>query len=150
MPLWIAFALATRPASRRFTYGYGRVEDLAGVFVVAMITLSAIVAGYEAIQRLIHPQVIEHVGWVALAGLVGFIGNETVAIYRIRVGWQIGSAALAADGIRARTDGFTALAGADWRGWCGELTASEDDCPASRGAGLTPPRRRSADRRSPG
>ncbi|WP_082944960.1 cation diffusion facilitator family transporter [Mycobacterium sp. 852013-50091_SCH5140682] len=110
VPLWIAFALGARPASRRFTYGYGRVEDLAGVFVVAMITLSAIVAGYEAIDRLIHPHVIEHVGWVALAGLVGFIGNEWVAIYRIRVGRRIGSAALVADGIHARTDGFTSLA----------------------------------------
>lgn len=110
LPLWIAFALGARPASRRFTYGYGRVEDLAGVFVVAMITLSAIIAGYEAIHRLIHPQVIEHVGWVALAGLVGFIGNEWVAVYRIRVGRQIGSAALVADGIHARTDGFTSLA----------------------------------------
>ncbi|MEN4448049.1 cation diffusion facilitator family transporter, partial [Mycobacterium sp. SM3041] len=110
VPLWIAFALGTRAATRRYTYGFGRVEDLAGLFVVGMITLSAIIAGYEAVQRLIHPQVIDHVGWVALAGLVGFLGNETVAIYRIRVGRQIGSAALVADGIHARTDGFTSLA----------------------------------------
>lgn len=110
VPLWIAFALGAKPATRRYTYGFGRVEDLARSFVVAMITMSAIIAGYEAIARLIHPQQIEHVGWVALAGLVGFIGNEWVALYRIRVGHRIGSAALIADGLHARTDGFTSLA----------------------------------------
>lgn len=110
VPLWIAFALGAKPATRRYTYGFGRVEDLAGSFVVAMITMSAIIAGYEAIARLIHPQQIEHVGWVALAGLVGFVGNEWVALYRIRVGHRIGSAALIADGLHARTDGFTSLA----------------------------------------
>ncbi|CFB27943.1 cation efflux system protein [Mycobacterium tuberculosis] len=110
VPLWIAFALGAKPATRRYTYGFGRVEDLAGSFVVAMITMSAIIAGYEAIARLIHPQQIEHVGWVALAGLVGFIGNEWVALYRIRVGHRIGSAALIADGLHARTNGFTSLA----------------------------------------
>ena len=110
VPLWIAFALGTKAATRRYTYGFGRVEDLAGLFVVGMITLSAIIAGYEAVQRLVHQHVIDHVGWVALAGLVGFLGNETVAVYRIRVGRQIGSAALVADGVHARTDGFTSLA----------------------------------------
>lgn len=110
VPLWIAFALSTRTATRRYTYGFGRAEDLAGLFVVAMITMSAIVAGSEAITRLIHPRSIEHVGWVALAGLLGFLGNEWVALYRIRVGRRIGSAALIADGLHARTDGFTSLA----------------------------------------
>lgn len=110
IPLWIAFALGTRPATRRYTYGFGRAEDLAGLFVVAMIALSAVIAGFESIRRLINPVPIEHVGWVALAGLVGFIGNEWVALYRIRVGRRIGSAALVADGLHARTDGFTSLA----------------------------------------
>jgi cation diffusion facilitator family transporter len=110
VPLWIAFALSTKAATRRYTYGFGRVEDLAGLFVVAMITLSAIIAGYEAIERLIHPQPIQNLGWVALAGLAGFVGNEWVALYRIRVGRRIGSAALVADGLHARTDGFTSLA----------------------------------------
>ena len=110
VPLWIAFSLGAKAATRRYTYGFGRVEDLAGVFVVAMITMSAIVAGYEAVTRLFHPEPIEHVGWVALAGLLGFIGNEWVALYRIRVGRRIGSAALVADGLHARTDGFTSLA----------------------------------------
>jgi cation diffusion facilitator family transporter len=110
VPLWIAFALGTRAATRRYTYGLGRAEDLAGLFVVAMIALSAVIAGYQAVMRLIHPVQIQHVGWVAGAGLVGFIGNELVALYRIRVGRRIGSAALVADGLHARTDGFTSLA----------------------------------------
>ncbi|HKI43150.1 MAG TPA: cation diffusion facilitator family transporter [Mycobacterium sp.] len=110
VPLWIAFALSTKAATRRYTYGFGRVEDLAGLFVVAMITMSAIIAGYEAIMRLIHPEPIANAGWVALAGSVGFIGNEWVALYRTRVGRRIGSAALVADGLHARTDGFTSLA----------------------------------------
>ncbi len=110
VPLWIAFSLGTRAATRRYTYGFGRAEDLAGLFVVAMITSSAVIAGVEAVTRLIHPTRIENVGWVAAAGLVGFLGNELVAFYRIRVGRQIGSAALIADGLHARTDGFTSLA----------------------------------------
>jgi cation diffusion facilitator family transporter len=110
LPLWIAFAMGTRRATRRYTYGFGRVEDLAGLFVVAMIALSAVIAGYEAVGRLVDPRPNDHVGWVALAGLVGFIGNEWVALYRIRVGRRIGSAALVADGLHARTDGFTSLA----------------------------------------
>ena len=110
VPLWIAFALGTKAATRRYTYGLGRAEDLAGLFVVAMISLSAIIAGYEAIIRLAAPEPIEHTGWVALAGLIGFVGNEWVAVYRIRVGRRIGSAALVADGLHARTDGLTSLA----------------------------------------
>lgn len=110
IPLWIAFALGTKAATKRYTYGFGRAEDIAGLFVIAMIGLSAIIAGIESIRRLINPVSIEHVGWVAAAGLIGFIGNELVAVYRIRVGRRIGSAALVADGLHARTDGFTSLA----------------------------------------
>ena len=110
IPLWIAFVLGRRAATRRYTYGFGRAEDLAGLFVVAMITLSAAVAAFESIRRLINPVDIVHLPWVAAAGLVGFLGNEFVAVYRIRVGRQIGSAALVADGLHARTDGFTSLA----------------------------------------
>ncbi|WP_174185753.1 cation diffusion facilitator family transporter [Nocardia barduliensis] len=110
VPLWIAFALGRKAATRRYTYGYGRAEDLAGLFIVAMIALSALIAGYEAVRRLLAPVPLEHLGWVAAAGLVGFLGNETVALYRIRVGRRIGSAALVADGLHARTDGFTSLA----------------------------------------
>ncbi|WP_083889114.1 cation diffusion facilitator family transporter [Nocardia pneumoniae] len=110
VPLWIAFALGRKSATRRYTYGFGRAEDLAGLFVVAMIALSALIAGYEAVRRMLDPVPIDHLGWVAAAGLIGFLGNETVALYRIRVGRRIGSAALVADGLHARTDGFTSLA----------------------------------------
>lgn len=110
LPLWVAFILGRRAATRRYTYGYGRAEDLAGVFIVLMIALSAVVAGYESIRRLIDPQPISNVGVVLAAGLIGFAGNELVAVYRIRVGRKIGSAALVADGLHARTDGFTSLA----------------------------------------
>jgi cation diffusion facilitator family transporter len=110
VPLFIAFRLSRRPATRRYTYGYRRAEDLAGVFVIAMITLSAVITGWEAIGRLIHPRPIHNVGWLFAAGLVGFTGNELVAFYRIRVGRRIASAALEADGYHARTDGFTSLA----------------------------------------
>lgn len=110
IPLWVAFRLLQRGASRRFTYGYGRVEDLAGVLIVLIILFSALVVGYEAINRLLYPQPIQQLLWVAVAGVVGFIGNEVVAVFRIRVGRQMNSAALIADGYHARTDGLTSLA----------------------------------------
>ena len=110
VPLFIAFRLGRRPPTRRYTYGYRRAEDLAGVFVLAAIIVSGLVAGYEAIERLIHPSPLNNLGWLFAAGLIGFAGNELVAVYRIRVGRQIGSAALEADGTHARTDGFTSLA----------------------------------------
>ena len=109
IPLWIAFALALRKPTRRFTYGLGKVEDLAGVIVVLTILFSAIVAGYQAIDRFIHPQTITHLWAVAFAAVIGFIGNEAVAVFRIRVGKEISSAALIADGYHARVDGFTSL-----------------------------------------
>jgi cation diffusion facilitator family transporter len=110
IPLWAAFVLGRRAATKRFTYGYGRAEDLAGVFIVLMIAASALVAGYESVRRLLDPQPITHVGVVIAAGLIGFAGNELVAVHRIRIGRRIGSAALVADGLHARTDGFTSLA----------------------------------------
>lgn len=110
VPLWIAFLFARRKPSARFTYGLGRVEDLAGIVIVAIILFSALVAGYQAIDRLIDPQPIALLGWVAAAGVVGFLGNEAVAVFRIRIGRRINSAALIADGYHARTDGLTSLA----------------------------------------
>lgn len=110
VPLLVAFSLARRPANNRFTYGFGRAEDLAGLFVVAMIALSAVLAAWESVDRLLHPRPVDHLWAVAAAGVVGFVGNEIVARYRITVGRQIGSAALVADGLHARTDGFTSLA----------------------------------------
>ena len=110
VPLLIAFRLARRPATTRYTYGYGRAEDVAGVAVIAMIALSSLLAAGAAIDRLIHPHTVGHLWEVAVAAVVGFAGNELVARYRIRVGRRIGSAALVADGLHARTDGFTSLA----------------------------------------
>ena len=106
----LIFVFGRRAANRRYTYGYGRAEDLAGVFIVVMIAASAVFAGYEAIRRLLDPQPVSHVTYVAIAALVGFAGNEIVARYRITVGRRIGSAALVADGLHARADGFTSLA----------------------------------------
>ena len=110
IPLWIAFRLARRKPTKRFTYGYGRVEDLAGVAIVFTILLSAVVAGYESIDRFFHPQIVQYLWAVIVASVIGFIGNEAVAQFRIKVGKEIGSAALIADGHHARVDGLTSLA----------------------------------------
>ena len=109
-PLWIAFRLARLKPNARFHYGFGRVEDLAGVAIVLIIFLSASLAAYEAIDRLLHPRILTHLGWIVVAGLAGFLGNEMVAGFRIRVGRKIKSAALIADGFHARTDAITSLA----------------------------------------
>jgi cation diffusion facilitator family transporter len=110
IPLWIAFVLGRRKPTKRFTYGYGRIEDLAGVTIVLIILLSAIIAGYESFHRFFHPQNVEHLWAVVVASVAGFLGNEGVAIFRIRVGKEMGSAALIADGYHARVDGFASLA----------------------------------------
>jgi len=110
IPLGIAFILGKRKPSKRFTYGYGRVEDLAGVVVVLTILGSAIVAGYESIQRFFYPHTVGYLWAVAAASIIGFLGNEGVAIFRIKVGKEMGSAALIADGYHARTDGIASLA----------------------------------------
>src|SRR5215204_7261643 len=110
IPLWIAFALIRRGQNRRFTYGYGRAEDIAGVIIVVLIFFSACVAAYESILKIIDPQPVTNLGWVAAAAIIGFLGNEAVAVFRIRVGKEIGSAALIADGQHSRVDGFTSLA----------------------------------------
>lgn len=110
IPLGIAFLLGRRAATRRYTYGFGRAEDLAGIVIVLVIAASAVAAGVAAVDRLRHPAPVEHLWAVAAAGLIGCVGNELVARYRIRVGRRIGSAALVADGLHARTDGLTSLA----------------------------------------
>ncbi|MEU5365098.1 cation diffusion facilitator family transporter [Streptomyces sp. NPDC005925] len=110
LPLAVAFVLGRRAANRRFTYGYGRAEDLAGLAIVLTIAASAVFAGWTAVDRLLDPRPVEHVPAVAVAALAGFAGNEWVARYRMRVGRAIGSAALVADGLHARTDAFTSLA----------------------------------------
>lgn len=110
IPLGIAFLFARRKPSKRFTYGYGRVEDFAGALIVLLIFFSAVVAGYESLHRFFHPQQVIHLRIVAIASVLSFIGNEAVAILRIKVGKEIGSAALIADGKHARVDGWSSLA----------------------------------------
>jgi cation diffusion facilitator family transporter len=110
VPLAAAFWLGRRPANHRYTHGYGRSEDLAGIVIVFTIAASSVLAGWVAIDRLFHPHHLRHIGWVIVAGIIGCIGNEAVAVYRIRSGRRIGSAALEADGYHARADGLTSLA----------------------------------------
>lgn len=110
VPLAIAFLFARRIPTKRFTYGYGRVEDIAGILIVATILFSAIVAGYQAVERFIHPAEVSYLGAVIAASIIGFLGNEGVALFRIKVGKEINSAALIADGYHARVDGWTSLA----------------------------------------
>jgi len=110
IPLGLAFWLARRPPTARFSYGYGRVEDLAGVVIVAIICLSALITGYESFDRFLHPHTMQQIGFVVVAALIGFLGNEIVARFRIRVGQEINSAALVADGYHARMDSLTSLA----------------------------------------
>jgi cation diffusion facilitator family transporter len=110
VPLLLAFYLARRTANRRYTYGYGRAEDVAGIIIVISIAFSAAYILYESINKLINPQPLTNLGWVALAAIIGFVGNELVAVIQIRVGKQIGSDAMIADGQHARVDGLTSLA----------------------------------------
>ena len=110
LPLGLAFVVSRRPPNQRYTYGYGRAEDLAGVAVIVVIAVSAAATAYVSISRLIHPEPMDRVGWVVAAALVGFAGNELAARFRIHTGRRIGSAALVADGVHARADGLTSLA----------------------------------------
>jgi cation diffusion facilitator family transporter len=110
IPLGVAFILARLKPSKRFTYGYGRVEDLAGITIVITILATALIAGYESMERFLHPQAVKYLWAVVIASIIGFLGNEAVALFRIKVGKEIGSAALIADGYHARVDGLTSLA----------------------------------------
>lgn len=110
VPLGVAFVVGRRAPNRRYTYGYGRMEDLAGIVIVLTIAASSALAAWVAVDRLLHPQTVGHLWAVAIAALVGFAGNEFVARLRMRTGRKIGSAALVADGLHARTDAITSLA----------------------------------------
>jgi len=110
VPLWIAFVVGRRPPTKRYTYGFRRAEDLAGIFVVLVMLASAALAAWESYRKLVNPEPLTYLPWVIVASIIGFLGNELVAIFRIRVGREIGSAALEADGLHARTDGLTSLA----------------------------------------
>jgi cation diffusion facilitator family transporter len=122
LPLLLAFYLARRPANRRYNYGFGKAEDVAGVLIVLSIAFSAGYIFWESIPKLFNPQPLRDVGWVAIAAIIGALGNEAVAFLQIRAGRQIGSAAMVADGLHARTDGLTSLAvllaaGGSWLGY---------------------------------
>lgn len=110
IPLIIAFRLGRRPGNSRYSYGYRRAEDLAGLFIGLIIALSAAWIIWESIDALLNPREVTNLGWVFAAGIVGFLGNEIVAVFRIRAGRRIGSAALIAEGQHARADGLTSIA----------------------------------------
>lgn len=110
LPLGVAFIVGRRKPTERFAYGYGRMEDLAGLAVVGVVLVSAMITAYESIERFYHPQPLHHLGALAAAALIGFVGNEIVALFRMRVGREISSAALVADGQHAMADGLVSLA----------------------------------------
>ena len=121
--LWFAFRLAARPASRRYTYGFHRAEDLAGAVIALVIVVSAVAAAYGSYQRLVAGSVPTNIGWGVAAALFGFAGNEALAQYKLAVGRRIQSQPLIADGQHSRADGLTSLAAAiglaltGWAGW---------------------------------
>lgn len=110
VPLAVAFTLGRRPRNRHYNYGYARSEDLAGIAIVLTIAVSAALSAWVCVRRLLDPQDVHHLPVLAVGALVGFVGNEVVARYRIAVGRRIGSAALIADGLHARTDAITSAA----------------------------------------
>ncbi|HEY1575048.1 MAG TPA: cation diffusion facilitator family transporter [Pseudonocardiaceae bacterium] len=122
IPLAVAFRLGRRAANRRFTYGYGRAEDFAGLLVLAVVGVSSVLALVESVRRFAEPQEVRQIPALAAAAVIGFVGNEVAARWRIATGRRVGSAALVADGLHARTDGFASLsvlvaAGGSALGW---------------------------------
>ena len=110
IPLWIAFHLGRRGRTTRFSYGYHRAEDAAGLAILLVILASAVWAGYEVASRFLAPTPPTHIPLAMAAAVVGALGNEAVARIRLRIGREIGSAALVADGQHARIDALTSLA----------------------------------------
>ncbi len=110
IPLGAAFLLSKKKPTSQFTYGLGRAEDLAGLAIIAIIAVSTAIALYESINRFFHPIAVHNLWAVMIASIIGFIGNEAVATFRIKEGKKMGSAALVADGHHARADGFVSLA----------------------------------------
>lgn len=109
LPLILAFHLASKPPTRKLTYGYGRAEDLSGIVIVLALAGSTFYAAYETYERFLHPQPVQYIGAVIAAGLLGALSNEGIAQYRIRTGRRIGSASLEADGLHARSDGLISV-----------------------------------------
>src|SRR6266487_185066 len=108
--LWIAFVISNRAANQRYTYGYHRAEDLAGIFIVLVIIASAVAGAWESIQKLTSGSAPTHLLLSMAAAVVGFVGNEILAQYKISVGKRINSVPLVADGQHSRIDGLTSLA----------------------------------------
>src|SRR6266571_3899945 len=108
--LWIAFVISNRAANQRYTYGYHRAEDLAGIFIVLVIIASAVAGAWESIQKLSSGSAPTHLLLSMAAAVVGFVGNEILAWYKISVGKRINSVPLVADGQHSRIDGLTSLA----------------------------------------
>ena len=108
--LWIAFVIASRAANQRYTYGYHRGEDLAGIFIVLVIIASAVAGAVESIVKLTSGTVPTQIYLSMAAALVGVAGNELLAQYKISVGKRINSVPLVADGQHSRIDGLTSLA----------------------------------------
>jgi cation diffusion facilitator family transporter len=98
------------PVGAAFLMRSERAERLAGYFVVLAILVSACVAGYEAIGRLIHPEQVSNLNALVLAGLIGWAGNWIAARIRTNAGRALDSAALIADGNHARADAYVSLA----------------------------------------
>lgn len=110
IPLLIAFRVGRRRPTKRYPFGFRRAEDLVGLLIAGVIALSAGLIIWESVAALQNPRPLTHLGWVFAAGVVGAAGNELVAMYRIRIGRRIGSAALVAEGNHARADGLTSIA----------------------------------------
>src|SRR5579875_1270286 len=108
--LWIAFVISSRTANQRYTYGYYRSEDLAGIFIVLVIIGSAVAGAAESIVKLTNGNIPTQIYWSMAAALVGVVGNEVLAQYKIAVGKRINSVPLVADGQHSRIDGLTSLA----------------------------------------
>jgi cation diffusion facilitator family transporter len=109
VPLWFAFAISKRKATPRYPYGFYRVEDLVGLGVVLVIAVSGIWTAYESVQRLIYPSTPQNISLAIAAGVMGGLGNEIVARYRLKVGSEIHSHALMAEGHHARVDALTSF-----------------------------------------
>jgi len=103
-------ALTALPLGVAFVLRSSRLERLAGLAVVLAIAVSACVALFETVERIIHPHTLTHLGLLALAGVIGFAGNELAARYRLRAGRRLRSPALVADGRHAQADGIVSLA----------------------------------------
>lgn len=111
--LWIAFSLSRRAASDEYPFGWQRAEDLAGLLIVLAIAASAALAGWDSVAALLDADhEVTNLPLAFAAAVVGVVGNEAVAQYKIRVGREIESVALVADGQHARTDGLASGAAA--------------------------------------